>query len=95
MSPTRQSSTFSCYYSKQGDERFVFSHLFLALSFAATELEEGSSSGIASREPRAYGRGTKTHALHPVIGTVVAKIPPSWPYCSSRVRALLPDRGHT
>lgn len=57
--------------------------LFLAVSLAATESEEGHSSGIASRGTRAYGRGTKTHILHLVIFTLIAKIPLSLLNCSS------------
>lgn len=49
----------------------------------ATELQKGNSSGIASRGTRAYGRGTKTQGLYPVVGTLIAKIPPSLPNCSS------------
>lgn len=53
------SSTFSCYFSKHEDERFVFSHLFLVLSVAATELEEEHSSGVASRGPGPMAEGRR------------------------------------
>lgn len=74
----------------QEDESFASSHLFLVFSFAATELEEGSSSGIASRGTRIHGRKTRIPSiqssaqsglkclLHLPIAALQSQSPLSW-----------------
>ena len=86
------------------DESFVSSHLFLVFSFAATELEEGSSSGIASRGTRIHGRKTRIPSiqssaqsglkclLHLPIAALQSQSPLSWQ--RAHVRMSIFQRTH-